>query len=149
MLILWSPTRTSNSRPLSGPSISQLLPWDDKTAYSESFSSPLGAIYISMAEAQHPLDQGEEILVPSRGHLYLNSTKKTLSRKFAEFSSPLGAIYISILSPAPPVNTGLKLRFAAQTEMGCPVPPFCSPQPSFSRYLQGAAENQVLRSFIP
>ena len=91
----------------------------------------------------------KKILVPSRGHLYLNKEERKAKRKGKKFSSPLGAIYISILSPAPPVNTGLKLRFAAQTEMGCPVPPFCSPQPSFSRYLQSAAENQVLRSFIP
>ena len=112
------------------------------------------------------------VLVPSRGHLYLNSNSEHMREIFGnsrplsgpsisqyifngsrvyiyKFSSPLGAIYISILSPASPVNVGLKLRFAAQTEMGCPVPPFCSPQPSFSRYLQGAAENQVLRSFIP
>ena len=133
---------------------------------------PLPGRYVSIYQ-QRRRDGLRRVLVPSRDYLYLNfwqpseNMRQSCSRplsgpsisqfvepqvkaRLIKSSRPLSGPSISqFLSPAPPVNAGLKLRFAAQTEMGCPVSPFCSPQPSFSRYLQSAAENQVLRSFIP
>ena len=109
---------------------------------------PLPGRYVSIYQ-QRRRDGLRRVLVPSRDYLYLNFWQPSENMR-QSCSRPLSGPSISqFLSPAPPVNAGLKLRFAAQTAMGCPVPPFCSPQPSFSRYLQGAAENQVLRSFIP
>ena len=61
-----------HSRPLSGPSISQC--------------STFAKFSISWW-----------ILVPSRGHLYLNYVAWNNELFFIEFSSPLGAIYISII----------------------------------------------------
>ena len=58
------------------------------------FSSPLGVIYISI-RIQKTFFSPQNVLVPSRGYLYLNFELSIIGT-LLEFSSPLGVIYISI-----------------------------------------------------
>ena len=85
-------------RPLSGSSISQY--WTPLYSHwGYQFSSPLGVIYISIRRSYDNWNNGRNVFVPSRGHLYLNKIFSSLCLRMATVFVPSrGHLYLNDLA---------------------------------------------------